>query len=68
MIMIFIMKTLDYMEQCEVFLSACGQTAFSRKDEQDKKAVCAMMNVIILSTLLWAPYKTLYIHYTVDTG
>ena len=35
-----------------MFLSACGQTASSRKNEQDKKAVCAMMSVIILSTLL----------------
>ena len=45
MIMIFIIQTL------EVFLSVCGQRAFSRKDEQDKKAVCAMMSAYITSTL-----------------
>ena len=38
MIMIFIIQTL------EVFPSVCGRRAFSRKDEQDKKAVCAMMS------------------------
>ena len=38
MMMIFIIQTL------EVFPSVCGQRAFSRKDEQDKMAVCAMMS------------------------
>ena len=38
MMMIFIIQTL------EVFPSVCGQRAFSRKDEQDKKAVCGMMS------------------------
>ena len=39
-IMIFIIQTL------EVFLSVCGRRAFSRKDDQDKKAVCAMMSAL----------------------
>ena len=38
MIMIFIIQTL------EMFPSVCGRRAFSRKDDQDKKAVCAMMS------------------------